>query len=79
MRTFLKSHLNITFADNELVEDEEGEDDSHREGEEAKLVRVDLCLFGAENIGINRYLLTALAFVSRFVLTDPSTLCCLNC
>ena len=37
-----KFHLNITFADNELVQDEEGEDDGHGEGEEAKLVGVDL-------------------------------------
>ena len=64
MRTFLKSHLNITFADNELVEDEEGEDDSHREGEEAKLVRVDLCLFGAEKVGISIYLLNALVLLT---------------
>ena len=39
---FLKFHLNITFADNELVEDKEGEDDGHGEGDEAKLVGVDL-------------------------------------
>ena len=57
VRTFIKINLNITFADNELVEYEEGEDDSHRESDEAKLVRVDLRLFGAKNVGLSRYLL----------------------
>ena len=42
MGTFVKFHLNVTFADNELVEDEEGEDDGHGEGDEAKLEGVDL-------------------------------------
>ena len=42
MGTFVKFHLNVTFTDNELVEDEEGEDDGHGEGDEAKLVGVDL-------------------------------------
>ena len=42
VRTFVNFHLNITFADNELVENEEGEDDGHGEGDEAKLEGVDL-------------------------------------
>ena len=65
---FLKFHLNITFADNELVEDKEGEDDGHGEGDEAKLVGVDLHIYSFCSGEKGRYLLT-----------DPSTRCCLNC
>ena len=51
VRIFIKINLNITFADNELVEDEEGEDDGHGEGDETELVGVHLCLYsGAEKI-----------------------------
>ena len=40
---FLKFYLNI-IADNEPVEDKEGEDDGHGEGDEAELEGVHLCL-----------------------------------
>ena len=33
-------YLNVTFTDNELVEEEEGEDDRHGHGDEAQLVGV---------------------------------------
>ena len=62
--TFLKCYLNITFADNELVKDKEGEDDSHGEGGEAKLVGVDLYFSWWRK-----------RFGSRYLLTDPSTRC----
>ena len=58
---FSNFHLNITFADNELVEYEEGEDDSHGEGDEAELVRVHLRWFGGDNVGISQ-LLSAIVF-----------------
>ena len=33
-------YLNVTFTDNELVEEKEGEDDRHGHGDEAQLVGV---------------------------------------
>ena len=43
------------------MEYEEGEDDSHGEGDEAELVRVDLRWFGGDNVGISQ-LLSAIVF-----------------
>ena len=75
---FLKFYLNI-IADNEPVEDKEREDDGHGEGDEAKLEGVHLCLY-KQYQKKNIFLLIFLGIIRypKYVLTAPSTLCCLS-
>ena len=63
------------------MEDEEGEDDGHGEADEAKLVRVRPHLFsaGIALLEMITHLKIEDFYKEMDLLTDPSTLCCLNC